>query len=247
MEIPGAMTGGLPQGNDEDRFRFTARKGERLVWTLQAASLGFPVDAWLRIENTNGVRVERSEGGNGRDPELNFTPGSDGTFQAVVGSLTHRGGSNHWYRLSVVRSGPELKTAVAENSFTFKPGTTNDLKVTVTRNNGYTNRVTLRAEGLPEGVAVGPVQAPEKSGEAILKVIVATNAPPAGQVFRILAATVGREDVEQSASFSFVSSSEDNGVPGGFRNLIVPATDLLWVTIKPAEKPAEKKPADAKK
>jgi hypothetical protein len=203
LELPGAITGCLDRGSDEDRYQFVVKKGERLQWAVQSATLGFPVDAWLRIENTNGNRVERSEGGNGRDPELTWTPGSDGTFQAVVGSLVHHGGSNHWYRLSAARTGPEFKISIDETSFVLKPGTTNDLKVTVNRVGGYTNQLTLRAEGLPASVSVAPAEVSEKGGDVTLKAIVSTNAPAFGGIFRIVAAS---RDTERAASFSFIST-----------------------------------------
>lgn len=247
LEIPGAATGCLSRGDDEDRYRFTVRKGERLQWNVQAVSLGFPVDAWIKIENSNGVQVARGEGGNGQDPELSWTPGHDGTFQAVVGSLVHRGGSNHWYRLSAVRPGPDCKVSVASESFAFKAGSTNELKVTVSRQDGFTNRLSVRAEGWPESVAAASVEVPDKGGEVTLRAVVATNAVAFSGPFRIVAvAEAGTNPISgfrRAAQFAYVSTSENNGVPGGFRELLRPFTEQLWLTVRPAEvkKPDEKK------
>ncbi len=247
FELPGAATGCVSRGDDVDRFQFTARKGERLQWNVQAVSLGFPVDAWLKIENSNGVQVARSEGGNGQDPELSWTPGHDGTFQAVVGSLVHRGGSNHWYRLSAFRPGPDYKVSAAGESFVFKAGSTNEVKVTVSRQDGFTNQLTVRVEGWPESVAAGAVEVPEKGGEVTLRAVVATNAVAFGGPFRIVAVaeagTNANPGLKRAAQFAYVSTSENNGVPGGFRELLRPFTEQLWLTIRPAEP----KKADEKK
>jgi hypothetical protein len=245
--IPGAMTGRLEHGDDEDRYRFQAQKGVRLQWAVQSASLGFPVDAWLKIENTNGTQVARSEGGNGQDPELSWTPGSDATFYAVVGSLVHRGGSNDWYRVSATRPGPDFTVTSPEHSFVWKRGATNDCKITVTRTDGFTNRLTLRATGLPEGVTAAPIEVSAKGGECTVQAMVATNSPPFQGVIGFVAvagdASAGGDAKEprqeRAASYSFVSKSENNGVPGGYRDLVVRTTERLWLTI-PEPPPAKK-------
>ncbi len=239
LEISAAVTGCLSRGDDEDRFRFTARKGERLQWNVQAVSLGFPVDAWIKIENSNGVQVARNEGGNGQDPELSWTPGQDGAFQVVVGSLVHRGGSNHWYRLSAVHPGPDFKVGATSESFVFKAGATNELKVTVSRLDGFTNRLSIRAEGWPESIASASVEVPDKGGEVTLRAVVATNAAAFSGPFQIVAVVDARTNAvpsrSRAAQFAYVSTSENNGVPGGFRELLLPFTEQFWLTVRPAE------------
>lgn len=241
MKLPGALTGCLQHGEDEDRYRVAARKGESWRWTVQAASLGFPVDAWVRIESTNGTVVARAEGVNGEDPELTWTPGADGLFDVVVGSLVHRGDSNAWYRLAARRLSPDFRVTVGESSWVFQAGSTNDLSVTVTRLNGWTNAVTVRADGLPAGVTAAPVVASEKGGAVSLRVVASAGAAAGSGPFRIVAS--GAADGERVASMPLVATSENNGVPGGFRELLRPEIETLWWTVKPA--PAPKAPAGA--
>ncbi len=250
LEVPGAATGALASGLDVDRYRFQAKKGERLVWAMQSASLGFALDGWIRVENSNGVQVARSEGGNGVDPELSWTAGGDGTFQVVVGSLIHRGGSNQWYRLAGRRAGPDFDAAVAAESFVFKAGTTNDVKLTVNRLDGLTNRLAVKIEGWPSSVTTAGVDVPEKGGEVTLRASVAADAPGFGGPFRIVISdpgpTGGNRERARAARYSYVSTTENNGVPGGFRELLLPFTESLWLTVRPAE-PATSSPGGAKK
>ena len=241
LTVPGAITGCIQSPGDEDRFLFDAKKKDRFRINVQSATFAFPVDAWLKIERTNSTQVERNDDRGGLDPELEWEAGSDGTFVLAVGNLLHRGGSNYLYRLLITRGEPDYKATVSEHSLVVQPGATNDLKVVVNRLNGFTNQISVRLTGLPDGVSAEPIEAPEKRGEVILKVVTSTNAPPYGGVFRVMTKSL---ETERSVPFSMVSTSEDNGVPGGFRDLVIPTTEQLWLTVR---KPAEpKKPAAEK-
>jgi hypothetical protein len=154
----------------------------------------------------------------------------------------HRGDSNAWYRLSASRLSPDFRVTVGESGWVFTAGTTNDVTVTVARRQEWTNVVTVRAEGLPAGLAAEPVKAPEKGGDVTLRVVASPTAMPGGGPFRIIATSV--PGGERVASLSLVATSENNGVPGGFRDLLRPEIDSLWWTVKPA--PAPKAAAAAK-
>lgn len=236
LDLPGGRTGRIDPAGDEDRYRFTAKKGERFLFSLRSAALGFPVDAWMAIEGTNGVVRERREGGNGSDPEISWTAGGDGEFFLAVGNLLHRGGSNFLYRLTAVHPVPSFKITSAEHSLVVRAGSTNDFKVNVSRQNGFTNAIVVHAVGLPSGVQAASVEVSEKGGDLVLKMVVVPDAAAANVPFTVVA-TSGT--TSQGAVFSFVSTSENNGVPGGYRELLVPETDQFWITVRPAEKKVE--------
>jgi hypothetical protein len=241
VDVPSAISGCIQAPGDEDRFLFQAKKKERYRISVQSAALGFPVDAWLKIERTNSTQVERNDDRGGPDPELEWEAGSDGTFVVAVGNLLHRGGSNCLYRLVIRRGIPDYKATVSEHSLAILPGSTNELKVTLNRQNGFTNQIFVRLTGLPEGVSSEAIDVPEKRGDVTIKVVSATNAPPYNGVFRIITVADGKE---RAVPFSLVSTSEDNGVPGGFRELVIPSTEQLWLTVR---RPPEQKKGDAQK
>jgi hypothetical protein len=58
MPIPAAMDGKLTGAHQD--FRFKARKGQKLVFEVQAARFGSPLDSLLEIVDTNGKPVERA-------------------------------------------------------------------------------------------------------------------------------------------------------------------------------------------
>ncbi|HXG48449.1 MAG TPA: PPC domain-containing protein [Methylomirabilota bacterium] len=225
-----AVTGCISQAGDEDRYRVTLSGKETLQARIQAAFFGFPLDAWLKIEDEAGHPLARNDDADGADPRLEWSAPSNGTFVVAIGNLLHRGDSNCLYRLVLDRPRPDFRLTTSEHGFVLRPGTTNEIKITVTRMNGFDGRVTLRAEGLPPGVAAPDIEVPEKGSEALLKLVAATNAVPHSGVFQV----TGLAGPERRAVIhEFIATTENNGVPGGFRRLIVPSTDRLWLTVAP--------------
>lgn len=242
LGTPCAVTGCIETVGDEDRFPFEAKKDEKLLFEVQAASLGFPLDAWLKIEDAKGKELAKDDDSSNADPVLEWTSPEDGAFVAAVGSVLHRGGSDHLYRLSVRAAMAMLKAVVADNAFTIEPGKTNDLKVKVKRLHGFKSKLTVSAKDLPEGLGVEPVEVPEKDGDVTLKLIASLEAKPFGAPIQLVV-TEADSGTEHRVAAEFISSGLNNGVPQGFSRLAIESTDRLWLTVLPA--PSEKA-ADAK-
>ncbi len=241
LEIPGAITGAIGAPGDEDRFVFHAPSGERLWFKVLSQQLGFPLDAWLNIEDMNGRQLARNDDAEQWDPELEWTAPENGRFIVAVGSVLRRPPSDSFYRLAVSRPVPSGRLTVAEPGWVLKPGSTNELKISLERKHGWNGKLDVIPRDLPEGVRGEPVAIGEKEQEGVLKLITATNAAPFNGVFRLDAADgTNRWPVLHE----FVRTSVDNGVPQGFRELVVPSTDQLWLTVPPP--PAEPQESSAK-
>ena len=245
LEIPSAVSGDLDRAGDEDRYRVSAKKGEALRLEVQAAGLGFPLDAWLKIEDATGKELVRNDDSGGADPVLDWTPPESAEYRVVVGNLLQRGGRDQRYRLSVQRPQPVWSASVPEAFLSLEPGKTNEWKVAISRRFGAETRLTVSVRGLPPGVRVDPVEVPEKALEATLRWITATNAASFSGPFQVEVmapkSVQGLAGVQQ-AQFSLVSAGENNGVPQGFRRLVVESVSRLWMTVLPMpSKPADKK------
>ena len=245
LEIPSAVSGDLDRAGDEDRYRVSAKKGEALRLEVQAAGLGFPLDAWLKIEDATGKELVRNDDSGGADPVLDWTPPESAEYRVVVGNLLQRGGRDQRYRLSVQRPQPVWSASVPEAFLSLEPGKTNEWKVAISRRFGAETRLTVSVRGLPPGVRVDPVEVPEKALEATLRWITATNAASFSGPFQVEVmapkSVQGLAGVQQ-ARFSLVSAGENNGVPQGFRRLVVESVSRLWMTVLPMpSKPADKK------
>jgi hypothetical protein len=51
LELPASITGKILRAEDEERFSFHAKEDELVEVRIEAASLGSPLDAWLKIED----------------------------------------------------------------------------------------------------------------------------------------------------------------------------------------------------
>jgi len=243
IEVPCAVTGAIEKPGDEDRFTFASKKGDKLLLEVQSASLGFPLDARLKVEDAKGKELAKKDDSVNADPALDWTAPEDGAFFAVVGNVLHRGGPDYLYRLSISRAVPGLKAVVANNAFTIEPGKTNEAKVTVTRLHGFQSKLTISAKGIPEGVVAEPVEVPEKGGDVTVKVVASADAKPFSGAVQIVA-TEPESGTEHYAISELISSTTDNGVPQGFRKLAIESTDQLWLTVLPA--PVKKSESEKK-
>ena len=241
LDFPGAVCGDLDGPGDEDRFRIHGKKGEALVLDVQSARLGFPLDAWIKMEDRSGKEVARNDDTFGADPRLEWSFPEEGEFVVVVGNVLQRGGVDQCYRLTLQPSRPAWSATVADPGFILEPGKTNEIKVSVQRQGGFQSALKLMARGLPEGVQALPADVPEKGSEGVLKLVAAEKAAPMSGAFRIEVEDPVSKQV-QDARYSLVSTGENNGVPQGYRRLVVESLHRLWLTVlSPAAKPVEKK------
>ena len=230
LGIPSAVSGDLDRPGDEDRYRLSCHKGEPLRLEVQAAGLGFPLDAWLRIEDASGKELARNDDTGGSDPVLDWTSPETAEYRVVVGNLLQRGGRDQRYRLSLQRPKPGWSALMAEAARSLEPGKTNESKVTLNRRHGADMRLTVSVRGLPAGVQVDPVEVAEKTDTATLRWITATNAAPFSGPVSIEVSSSSPAAV-QEARFPLVSAGENNGVPQGFRRLVVESISRLWLTV----------------
>jgi hypothetical protein len=83
---------GASDGNGQDFFRFSARKGQRLTLVCQAGKLDSEVDACLSLVAADGAVLATSSDYHGRDPLIDFVAPADGEFLIEVHDLSYRGG-----------------------------------------------------------------------------------------------------------------------------------------------------------
>jgi hypothetical protein len=90
---------GTCDGNGQDLFRFTARKGQRLTIECEAGKLDSELDASMTITTATGSIVASSGDYFGRDPFIDFVAPEDGDYLIVLHDLSYRGGMP--YRLVI--------------------------------------------------------------------------------------------------------------------------------------------------
>ena len=234
------VVGAICPAGDEDKFPIQLKKDDSIEVRIDATEFGSDLDPWVKITDTAGKELARNDDAEGsRDAVLEWKAPADGEFNIVVGSLTHRGDESWRYGLQIEKTAPDFRATVEANSFVLESTGTNEVKVGTKRLRGLTNELSVAIEKLPEGLTVEPAKVDAKANEATLKLIT-TDAAAFNAPIRILV----KDEVtgeQRPVLFSFVSRSENNGVPGGYSKLLVEQTEDIWLTIKPPkEKPAEK-------
>lgn len=238
--------GVLASPDDEPHISFSAKKDQQLELKVAAAVLGSPLDAWLKVQDANGKQLARNDDAEGsRDPSLEWKAPADGAYTAAIGSLTHRGGSDYRYRLTIEPLSPDFEAALAANSLALTPDSTNSVKLKLKRLRDYTNELTATVVGLPEGItAISTNLAAKVSGDVTLPLLIASNAPAFSGPVHVRLTDV-TANMDRIVTFPLLSRTEDNGVPGGYSTLLLEELDHLWLTIKP--KPGDPPKETAKK
>ncbi len=232
IEIPSHLSGRIQELGDVDRFAFESKKGQKWEVAVQSDKLGFPLDATLRIEDSNGKELAKNDDANSSaDPALVWTAPADGKFTIVISSLLRQGGSNYIYRLSVTEAQPSFRATVAVNNFNLAPGKTNELKATVTRIHGHDGKLVFEASGLPQGVSLVAGDIPAKSGDVTLKLVAKSDVKPFSGHFSI-SVKDKEANITQKASNELISRGTNNGVPQGYSDLVVKEVDEFWLTVR---------------
>ena len=101
-----AAVNGVCGGNREDVYRFSLKKGQRVVIECQAGKLDSPMDATLSLSSAAGKLLASNGDYHGRDPLLDFLAPADGDYLVSVHDLSYRGG--YPYRL-IVSDRPQVE------------------------------------------------------------------------------------------------------------------------------------------
>lgn len=244
VEVPSAVSGDLDRAGDVDRFRITVAKGDVVVFDVRAIRLGFPLDAWLAVEDASGKELARVDDASAADPRLEWTAPADGVHVVAVGNLLQRGGRDQRYRLGLERPRPSIHATVAGGEWVLERGRTNEIKVVVDRRHGFKGVLAVSATGLPAGVSAAAAEVSEKGGETVLRLVTAAEAPTASGPFRLVVTETPGGRVHEVFQ-ELVSAGENNGVPQGFRTLVRDRIADLWLTVPPPP-PTPPAPKEAK-
>jgi hypothetical protein len=239
VDLPFRASGTISKAMQEDRFPFAAARGDTIAVRVDAASFGSPLDAWVRIEDTRGRELARSDDHSGSpDPQLEWKAPSEGSVVVVIGSVTHRGGDDYCYRLAVDRALPAIDVVLSSSSLVLREASTNVVKFEVKRLRGHTNDTEISIQGLPPCITSTATNLPLKSGTFSLPLTVEENGCRFnGPVHVILKDHVTGE--QSRVPFKLTTGGET-----GYSTLLVNQSDDFWLTLGPK---SEKKESTDKK
>ncbi len=235
--FPATLNGRIGTPGDVDRFAFTAKKNERFNFRVRAAVIHSPLAARLRVEDTNGVSLSQQDGSDNVDPKLGWNAPADGTFVVAISDMYGNGGWDHVYRIEHVAPPPHFTATIPTHAFFVENGKTNEIKVTVTRNEGFKEKLVVSVKGLPDGVTAKAAAVPDKSGEVKLELIARDDAKAASVPVEIL---LSAPEVRPPMSVAATFSLRGTDLRG---DKLINDGHVAWLTVanKPAPPPPPKK------
>jgi len=215
IALPVTVSGVLDAPRSPDRYRFEAKKGQKLTFELESRSLDFDLSGVLKVTDAGGKVLQRVEGAGKKsltdDPTLAFTPSAEGVYHVEVSDLLATSGPRHAYRLRCLTPRPDFAATLAADRFAVAAGKTLDVPVTIDRRDGFMGDVTVTVENLPNGVTANPAVAKGAEKTATLKLTAGAGAA--------------------SGSVRVVAKAGELTRPALASPAGQPATEHVWVTV----------------
>jgi len=226
LSPPFAITGRISSPGEEDSFEFTAKKSEKLIFSLRAGTLGSSLDALLRLEDATKKEILRNDDvvGDG-DLRVEWTPPADGTYRTLISDLKHQGDKNAIYRLSVEKALPAVTVTIAASDIKVMAGKSTPIKLATARLNGHAVNLIATAADLPPFIIASATTVPEKGGEITITLSAASDAKAfSGPIRLMLLGTDPDNHTAKTASFDLSKEALQQLIGG---------TESLWLTIQP--------------
>jgi hypothetical protein len=205
VESSCCISGVIAKSREVHRFRFAGVKGAKLAIGVDAAKLGFDLDPQLRLLAPDGSTLsEIDDTARNPDPVLNVTFAAAGDHVLEIRDQFHSGSPRHVYRLTIEQPQPSLALSVAAGNFVGSKGKPLEIPVTINRQNGFNDEVTISAVDLPAGVTAQEVTSTNKGDTAkqVKLMLTASDDAVAGP-FRIVAQS---SDGKELAAASYLQT-----------------------------------------
>jgi hypothetical protein len=206
VELPAVVSGRLAHDRSRQTFAFQAAKGSKVRVVCESRTLGFPLQASLRVTDASGKRLMKGEPKGPRDDtDLVFTSPADGRYLVTVADLHGRGGLRFVYRLAIEPVQPDFAVTLAADSFVLPADKPLEIPVTIDRRDGFAESIEIKAVDLPAGVtAEAIISAPQGDTAKSVKLMLkrGENVAPASQRIRIVTTSQGATPQERTATFS---------------------------------------------
>jgi hypothetical protein len=100
ISLPAIVTGTIEAPGDSDCYRFTALKGQQLVFNVIASRTRSPLDANLLIYDVStGRELVSNNDTFGADPFIGFVAPEDGQYTLEIRDIQYRGAKEFAYRI----------------------------------------------------------------------------------------------------------------------------------------------------
>lgn len=152
---PGAVTGRLTESKKSDTYTFKGKKGE--LWTISCdtGKISPNLDITISVIGPDGKELaSKDDSSPSIDPELPITLPADGDYKIIVRDLSGKTKTPaSVYRMVIDKTKTNFNLRTVPSA-SVPIGGTLALAITITREAGFKEPVTLTFANLPEGVSV---------------------------------------------------------------------------------------------
>ncbi|MDB5321288.1 MAG: peptidase [Phycisphaerales bacterium] len=144
-------TGGSAEdekSQDNDYFKFAAKKGQVLEVNVYARRLRSPLDPVLSIYDSTGKQVATNDDNGGPDSYLRFNVPTDGDYMVRVRDHLRAAGDQYAYRVEITPLKPSLTLSIPQYTQQYSQ---ERQTVTVPRGNRYATLVRVVRQDVPAG------------------------------------------------------------------------------------------------
>ena len=166
VSIPAVISGRLPSQGEEHHFVIDGVAKQRLRITAESLALGYSLDPIILVRDDSGAIVGEADNISRRDQDaaLDFSFPKDGAYTLSIRDTHRRGGDRMVYRLTVAE--PAFQLTSPADRFVIEPGKPLEIKVSVSRDRGFSEEITVEAMGLPEGIVAESIVSKTKGDTA---------------------------------------------------------------------------------
>jgi hypothetical protein len=161
LSTPGSITGKISEPEEVDIYRFKAKKGESLTFRVDSHTLGYPLDAHLKLFDAKGKLLKEIDDPvrNHFDVRLAYKIPADGEYQIHLTDRFQHGGFRYVYLMSIEPSTTDFKLQAAAEQYTLTTGGKPlEIEVTVNRMSPrFGDDIEISLVGLPKGATRKPI------------------------------------------------------------------------------------------
>ncbi len=209
--VPQVLNGRFEKPGDVDRFVFTAKKDERVVFETVSRPLGSPADLFMVIQNAQGQELASNDDTGKDDARIDFKVPADGDYTVGVWDLNKRGGNEFVYRIRAVPFEPGFKLLARQldaqktsiDKMDVPQGAAAMVLVRPVRVE-YSGPIAISVEGLPAGLTVSPTVIGPGQADTVITVQAAEGAAIGGAQVRI----VGTAEINGKKVVEYADCSE---------------------------------------
>lgn len=116
--LPIAFHGCIQQENDQDWYRFHAKKDQKMIIQVYARKLGSPLDSEIQIHDAEGKYINGNDDqtANSPDSRLEYTIPKDGDYWLLIRDQLRQGSPHHHYRIELTITQPSISSSLVDFS-----------------------------------------------------------------------------------------------------------------------------------